>query len=109
MSRSCRPCSRSGASSTSYSTLHVMAATVVTAERIMQNPADQVFDFVATRHFENHPRWDPDLLDMRQTSPGPVGPGTTALIVRRRGRGRVEGTATVTEYEPCRRAAWDVH
>jgi hypothetical protein len=83
--------------------------TVVRAERIVQHPADQVFDFVATRHFENHPRWDPDLLDMRQTSPGPVGPGTTALIVRRRGRGRVEGIATVTEYEPCRRAAWDVH
>ncbi len=82
--------------------------TVVRAERIVQRPAEHVFDFVATRHFENHPRWDPDLLEMRQTSPGSVGPGTTALVVRRRGRGRVEGTATVTEYEPCRRAAWDV-
>ncbi len=84
--------------------------TVVTAERLVQRPAEEVFDFVATRHFDNHPRWDPDLLEMEQTSPGPVGPGTTALVVRRRGRGRgrVEGTATVTDYEPCRRAAWDV-
>jgi hypothetical protein len=82
--------------------------TVVRAERIVHRPVEQVFDFVATRHFENHPRWDPDLLEMRQTSPGPAGQGATALVVRRQGRGRVEGTATVTEYEPCRRAAWDV-
>ena len=82
--------------------------TVVRAERIVQHPPEQVFDFVATRHFENHPRWDPDLLEMRQTSPGAVGPGTTAYVVRRQGRRRVEGTATVTEYQPCRRAAWDV-
>jgi hypothetical protein len=82
--------------------------TVVRAERIVQHPPDQVFDFVATRHFENHPRWDTDLLEMRQTSPGPVGPGTTAHVVRRQGRRRVEGTATVTQYQPCRGAAWDV-
>jgi Polyketide cyclase / dehydrase and lipid transport len=82
--------------------------TVVRAERIVQHPPEQVFDFVATRHFENHPRWDSELLEMRQTSPGPVGRGTTAHVVRRQGRRRVEGTATVTEYQPCRRAAWDV-
>ena len=82
--------------------------TVVRAERIVGQPPERVFDFVATRHFQNHPRWDPDLVEMRQTSPGPVGPGTTADVVRRQGRRRVEGTATVTEYQPCRRAAWDV-
>jgi len=81
---------------------------VVTAERVVRAPPEQVFDFVGTRHFENHPRWDPDVIEMRQTSPGPVAPGTTARIVRRQGRGRVEGTATVTAFEPPRRAAWDV-
>ncbi len=82
--------------------------TVVRAERIVRRPPEEVFDFVATRHFQNHPRWDPDLLQMRQTSSGPVGPGTTAHVVRRQGRRRVEGAATVTHYEPCRRAAWEV-
>ena len=82
--------------------------TVIRAERLVERPPEQVFDFVATAHFENHPRWDPDLVEMRRTSPGPMGPGTTAHVVRRRGRRLVEGTATVTEYEPCRRAAWDV-
>ena len=82
--------------------------TVVTVERIVQRPPEVVFDFVARHHFENHPRWDPDLLEMSQTSSGPVGVGTTARVVRRQGRGRVEGTATVVDYDPDRRAAWDV-
>jgi uncharacterized protein YndB with AHSA1/START domain len=81
---------------------------VVRAERSVPYPPERVFDFVATRHFENHPRWDPDVLEMRQTSTGAPGPGTTAHVVRRQGRGSVEGTATVVEYEPPRRAAWDV-
>ena len=85
------------------------AVTVVKAEGIMGHPPERVFDFVATRHVENHPQWDPDLAGMRQTCPGPVDPGTTPHVVRRQGRRRVEGTATVTEYRPCRRAAWDVH
>ena len=82
--------------------------TVVTVERIVQRPPAVVFDFVARHHFENHPRWDPDVLEMSQTSPGPVAVGTTARVVRRQGRGRAEGTATVVAFEPDRRAAWDV-
>ena len=82
--------------------------TVVTVERIVQRPPGVVFDFVARHHFENHARWDPDVLEMSQTSPGPVGVGTTARVVRRQGRGRVEGSAIVVDYEPDRRAAWDV-
>jgi hypothetical protein len=84
------------------------AVSVVSAERIVQRPPEVVFDFVARHHFENHPRWDPDLLEMSQTSSGPVGVGTTARVVRRQGRGHVEGTAVVVDYEPDRHAAWDV-
>ena len=80
----------------------------VTSERVVRRPPDEVFEFVATNHFENHPRWDPDLLEMTQTTPGPVRVGTAARVVRRQGRRRVEGTATVTAYEPNRTAAWDV-
>jgi uncharacterized protein YndB with AHSA1/START domain len=82
--------------------------TVVSVERIIQRPPEVVFDFVATHHFDNHPRWDPDLLEMTQTSPGPVAVGTTARVVRRQGRGQVQGAATVLHYEPDRRAAWAV-
>jgi hypothetical protein len=43
---------------------------VVSAEKLMHSPPGTVFDFVAAHHFENHPRWDPDVLEMNQTSPG---------------------------------------
>jgi hypothetical protein len=79
------------------------AVTVVSGETVVQRPPGEVFDFVARNHFQNHPKWDRDLLEMTQTTPGPVGLGTTARVVR-----RVEGTATVTAYEPDRVAAWDV-
>jgi hypothetical protein len=82
--------------------------TVVRVEKIVQRPPETVFDFVAAHHFQNHPRWDPDLLEMRQTSPGAVQVGTTAHVVRRQGGRRVDGTATVTEYEPTRSASWNV-
>jgi hypothetical protein len=82
--------------------------TVVTVERVVQRPPEAVFDFVAMHHFENHPRWDPDLVEMSQTSPGPVGVGSTARVVRRQGSRVVEGTATLYAYEPHRVAAWDV-
>jgi hypothetical protein len=82
--------------------------TVVRAERIVERPPEVVFDFVARHHFENHPRWDPDLVEMSQTSGGPMDIGSTARVVRRQGRRRVEGTATVRAYEPDRLAAWEV-
>jgi hypothetical protein len=84
------------------------AVTVVSGETVVQRPPGEVFDFVARNHFQNHPKWDRDLLEMTQTTPGPVGLGTTARVVRRQGGRRVEGTATVTAYEPDRVAAWDV-
>jgi hypothetical protein len=80
----------------------------VKAERLLHSPPKSVFDFVAAHHFENHSRWDPDVLEMSQTSPGTVGVGTKAKIVRRQGNRRVEGTATVTEYQPDQSAAWEV-
>ena len=80
----------------------------ISVERVIARPPHTVFDFVAAHHFQNHPKWDPDVLEMTQTSPGGVRTGTTARVVRRQGGNRVEGTATVTEYEPDRSAAWDV-
>ena len=82
--------------------------TTVSTERIVQRPPADVFRFVATDHFANHPKWDPDLLEMTPTTPGPIRVGSTARVVRRQGRRSVEGTATVTAYDPDRLAAFDV-
>src|SRR5215211_3741822 len=50
-----------------------------------------------------HPRpvkWDPAVTSITQTSPGPMGVGTTARLVRTdRGR-QLQGSMEVTEYQP---------
>jgi hypothetical protein len=72
----------------------------LSASQVIQRPPAEVFRFVATEHFRNHPKWDPAVTSITKTSPGPIGVGTTARLVRTdRGR-RVEGSLEVTEYQP---------
>jgi hypothetical protein len=73
-------------------------------EDIDAAPSD-VFRFVATDHFANHPSWDPSVVAMTQTSPGPLQTGTTARVVREDGGRRTEGILTVTDYRPDSRFA----
>jgi hypothetical protein len=74
----------------------------LSASQVIERPPAEVFRFVATDHFHNHPKWDPAVTSITQTSPGPIGVGTTARLVRTdRGR-RVEGSMEVTEYQPVR-------
>jgi Polyketide cyclase / dehydrase and lipid transport len=73
------------------------------ASQVIKRPPAEVFRFVATDHFQNHPKWDPAVTSVTKTSPGPMGVGTTARLVRTdRGR-RVEGSMEVTEYQPVSR------
>ena len=65
------------------------------------SPSD-VFRFVGTEHFHNHPKWDPAVLGITQTSPGPMRQGTTARLVRSDAGRRTEGVVTVTRFEPDR-------
>jgi hypothetical protein len=72
----------------------------LSASQVIERPPAEVFRFVATDHFQNHPKWDSAVTSITQTSPGAMGVGTTARLVRTdRGR-RVEGTMEVTEYQP---------
>jgi hypothetical protein len=72
----------------------------LSASQVIERPPAEVFRFVATDHLQNHPKWDPAVTAITQTSPGPMGVGATARLVRTdRGR-RVEGTVEVTEYRP---------
>ena len=75
----------------------------LSASQVIERSPAEVFRFVATDHFQNHPKWDPAVTSITKTSPGPMGVGTTARLVRTdRGR-RVEGTMEVTDYQPVRR------
>jgi hypothetical protein len=68
------------------------------ASQVIERPPAEVFRFVATDHFQNHPKWDPAITS--KTSPGPMGLGTTARLVRTdRGR-QLQGSLEVTEYQP---------
>jgi hypothetical protein len=69
---------------------------MLTIERsvVINRPIEQVFTFVA--NFENEPLYNPSLLSMRKTSPGPIGLGTTwQEVVRLAGA----HDRTVTVYE----------
>ena len=74
----------------------------VQVSQIINRPPDEVFRHVATDHFHNHPKWDPNVVEMVQTSTGPMRVGTTARLVRQDGGKRVEGAVEITEYEPDR-------
>jgi hypothetical protein len=70
------------------------------AAQVIDRRPEDVFRFVATDHFQNHPKWDPAIEQMAPTSPSPMAEGATARLVRR-DRGKVmEGIITVAEYEP---------
>jgi hypothetical protein len=70
------------------------------ASQVIERPPAEVFRFVATDHFQNHPKWDPAITSITKTSPGPMGLGTTARLVRTdRGR-QLQGSLEVTEYQP---------
>jgi Polyketide cyclase / dehydrase and lipid transport len=72
------------------------------AAQVIERRPQAVFRFVATDHFQNHPKWDRAIEQMTPTAPGPMAKGATARLVRR-DRGKVmEGILTVTEYQPVR-------
>lgn len=62
--------------------------------------AARAFDFVAT--IENLPRWQSGVVSARQTSPGPLGMGSTGAVTQQIAGQRVEAHVEVTTFEPPR-------
>lgn len=80
----------------------------VQVSKEIDRSVDKVFDFVATNHVQNHPRWDPDM-ELEQVTDGPIGVGT---ILRRRhthSETPVEGTMEIVEFEPNRAMGTVIH
>jgi uncharacterized protein YndB with AHSA1/START domain len=73
-----------------------------TAERsvTLPHPPAAVFAFVAD--IGNLPRWQSGVVRAEQTSPGPVGVGTTAVVERRLMGQDVRADLRVTRFEPDR-------
>ena len=67
--------------------------------RVVCTP-EQAFRHIAVEFFDNHPRWDPDLVEVTKTSTGPIGVGTTGREVRDFNGRRFISGFRVTRFEP---------
>ncbi|HET9754969.1 MAG TPA: SRPBCC family protein [Candidatus Limnocylindrales bacterium] len=67
---------------------------------VIKRPVEEVFAF--TTNFENQPKWQSRLLEVKKTSEGPIGVGTTWHAVAMFLGQRVEVSTVITEYEANR-------
>lgn len=73
---------------------------------VIDRAPEEVFAFVAD--LRNDPRWNSAIDEVRQTSEGPPGVGTTFRTVARFLGRRFETPEEVTEYEPDRKLSTEV-
>jgi uncharacterized membrane protein len=67
----------------------------------INRPVEDVFGTLTK--IENQPLWSSATLEAAQTSPGPVGVGSTARFVAKFLGRRIETQLRITEFEPNRR------
>jgi uncharacterized membrane protein len=68
---------------------------------VIHRPVEEVFAVVS--NFENNPKWNSSSIEVKKTSAGPIGQGTTwRSVVNLLGQ-RVESESEVSEYEPNRK------
>jgi uncharacterized membrane protein len=70
---------------------------------MIKRPVDEVFAVVSNS--ENAPRWNPASIEVKKTSAGPIGVGTTWRGVSNLLGQRLESLSEIVEYEPNRRIA----
>jgi len=73
--------------------------------RIDRTP-ESVFDVIGTDLYENHPRWEEEVVEIRPLTPGPVRLGSRAVMVREEHGRRSESTYEVTSFQPGRAIAF---
>jgi hypothetical protein len=71
-----------------------------TVELDLACSVEQAFRHIACEFFENHPRWDPDIVELTRTSQGPVGVDTTGREVRVMDGRRYTTEFRITEFRP---------
>jgi uncharacterized membrane protein len=71
---------------------------------VINRPVEEVFAFVT--RIESWNQWDTQLAEVKKTSEGPVGVGTTWQEVRHFMGQRMESSNEITEYEPNRKLSF---
>ena len=66
---------------------------------VINRPVEEVFALLSNQ--ENNPKWQAESLEVKKTSDGPIGVGTTFHSVGQFLGRRVEGEYEVTEYGCC--------
>src|SRR6266508_3334619 len=70
---------------------------------VINRPVEEVFAVMS--NLENNPKWNPAALEVKKTSVGPIGVGTTWRSVTSILGQRLEGESETLEYEPNRKYA----
>ena len=70
---------------------------------VINRPVEEVFALLSNQ--ENNPKWQAESLEVKKTSDGPIGVGTTFHSVGQFLGRRIEGESEITEYEPNRKYA----
>lgn len=79
----------------------------ITVATRIDRPVEDVFAYVADT--ANDPSWHTDVLEVRRTTEGPLGRGTTYHLRLKPSMGVSEGTAEVVDHEPPRRQVLQGH
>jgi uncharacterized membrane protein len=68
---------------------------------VINRPVEEVFAFLSNN--ENFPKWASGIVEVKKTSEGPIGMGTTWRTVSAFLGQRIKTESEVTEYEPNRK------
>jgi uncharacterized membrane protein len=71
---------------------------------VINRPAEAVFEYLA--NLENDLQWRREWVETRKLSDGSPGVGATFRLTGEMFGRRIPTVYEVTEYEPCRTAAW---
>jgi len=71
----------------------------------IDQPLDQVFEFVGHDFFENYPKWAADLVDFEPLDGEQVFVGAKARQIRQDGGEEVESVFEIAEYQPLTKLA----
>lgn len=74
-----------------------------TAEDVVECSVDQVYAFIGLCFFENYPKWCPQVVELEQLTPPPIGEGAKGRQVTRDRGIDSESTFEVSRFEPSNR------
>ncbi|HET7482366.1 MAG TPA: SRPBCC family protein [Actinomycetota bacterium] len=73
----------------------------------INRPAHDVWDYIATNHVQNHPRWDPAIVKLEQKDSGPLGEGSRLEMVRKDSGPAMTMDVRMVEWDVDRKMAFE--